>query len=110
MSAGAAAPLHEPRDVKFCFITVSGWGRRGKLAPLCHGACVEGPRRATPGHAKPRRGMNIESVSPGCKPVHLWLMGRHGTRHGKEGDIELIYRLPKLQNQIRGNRDAGREY
>ncbi|XP_034256670.1 multiple inositol polyphosphate phosphatase 1-like [Thrips palmi] len=45
---------------------------------------------------------------PGCKPVHLWLLGRHGTRHGREADIELIHRLPKLQNQIRGNKEAGR--
>lgn len=45
---------------------------------------------------------------PGCKPVHLWLTGRHGTRHGKEADIELVHRLPKLRDQIRGNRDAGR--
>lgn len=56
-------------------------------------------------------GANMDStpVRPeGCRPVQLWLLGRHGTRHGKDADIELILRLPKLQAQIREFKDAGR--
>lgn len=53
--------------------------------------------------------MNIEYGFAGCKPVLLWHLGRHGTRHGTGSEIDAILGLPKLKARIADFKTNGSE-
>ncbi|XP_026274910.2 multiple inositol polyphosphate phosphatase 1 [Frankliniella occidentalis] len=56
-------------------------------------------------------GANLDTTPvklEGCKAVQLWLLGRHGTRHGKDADIELILKLTKIKAQMVEHKSSGR--